>query len=310
IDVVSAPQQGSTFAVRLPLIEAAPPARAAPAAANSGGRLRGIAILAAEDNKMNQMVLAELLGAEGARLICVDNGRQALERVRSDGVQAFDIILMDIQMPEMDGFEATRRLRELAPGLPVVGLTAHALAEERERTLAAGMVAHVTKPVVLDELVVVILQHAAPRHVDDIAAEQRVSSGAESVVPPENGMRFPAELTDPDVIDLRVLASRIKGDPAKMRRLAQMFVDSTHASLQEVDTALSGNDCAALGTIGHRVKSVARTVGAMRFGDLCEQLEAHGLAGRAAEAALVAAELRQVFALVSGRVAEMKGAAI
>ncbi len=157
--------EGSRFEVRLPLV--APQGkigarRAADARlpmAGSGQRLLGLRILVAEDNAANRMVLEELLRDEGCRLVQVENGRLAVERVREDGPDAFDLVLMDIQMPVMDGLEATRRIHGLAPALPIIGLTAHAMQSERSRCLAAGMVAHIAKPVDLDLLVETIVRH-------------------------------------------------------------------------------------------------------------------------------------------------------
>jgi CheY-like chemotaxis protein len=110
--------------------------------------------------EINRLILGELLALEGAEVVFAENGRQAIERLRAGGRGAFDVALMDVQMPEMDGIDATRRLRELAPDLPVIGLTAHTLAEERHRCLAAGMAEHVTKPIDADELVQTIRRHA------------------------------------------------------------------------------------------------------------------------------------------------------
>jgi CheY-like chemotaxis protein len=93
------------------------------------------------------VVLRDLLEQEGAHVLFAYDGRQSLELLEARGAAAFDVVLMDIQMPIMDGFEATRRLLAIAPELPVIGLTAHALAEERDKCLAAGMVAHATKPI-------------------------------------------------------------------------------------------------------------------------------------------------------------------
>lgn len=157
IGVESRPGEGTRFELRLPCsgesgrisewaVRSARPAK-------QGPRLQGLSILAAEDNRVNRMVLEDMLVGEGCRLTLVKNGRQAVESVSSNGPAAFDVVLMDIQMPEMDGYEACRRIRELAPGLPVIGLTAHAMAEERDRCRMAGMVDHVAKPIVLDLLV-------------------------------------------------------------------------------------------------------------------------------------------------------------
>jgi CheY-like chemotaxis protein len=108
--------------------------------------LRGLRVLAAEDNEINRLVLEDLLRETGAQLVSVKNGREAVERVQCDGPGAWDLVLMDVQMPEMDGYVATRLLRGVDPCLPVVGLTAHAMVEERDRCLAAGMVGHMAKP--------------------------------------------------------------------------------------------------------------------------------------------------------------------
>ncbi|HZX32192.1 MAG TPA: ATP-binding protein, partial [Rhodocyclaceae bacterium] len=162
IQASSAPGQGSTFDIRLPLVEAAAP-QGAPVQrlAFAGGRkLEGLTILVAEDNEINQMVLEENLKEEGARVVLADNGREAVDQVAEGGGDAFDLVLMDIQMPDMDGYQATREIQAIAPDLPVIGQTAHAGNEERTRCLAAGMAAHIAKPIDPEELIALVLQHA------------------------------------------------------------------------------------------------------------------------------------------------------
>jgi len=160
---------GSTFEFRLPYVEAVaariePPAVGGTAkASNPEKPLKGISILVAEDDEVNQMVLEECLLPEGARIVMVGDGRQAVERLIADGPDAYDLVLMDIQMPVMDGYEATRRLLELAPGLTIVGQTAHAFDEDRDKCLSAGMVAHIAKPIDIKALVALILQVVAAR---------------------------------------------------------------------------------------------------------------------------------------------------
>ena len=157
----SEPGAGSVFEFSLPFV----PATGLPLAVeteNSQASLKplaGLKILAAEDDQINQLVLEENLVDFGAQVTLVENGRQAVDAVMTSGSNGFDVVLMDIQMPEMDGYEATRRINALAPGLPVIGQTAHALAEERDKCLAAGMVAHIAKPLDPDEMVRKILQH-------------------------------------------------------------------------------------------------------------------------------------------------------
>ena len=125
--------------------------------------LSGISILVAEDERINQLVLEEALIEDGARVTVVSNGLEAVERVLHDGRDAYDIVLMDIQMPEMDGYEATRRILAMAPDLPIIAQTAHAFSEECEKCLAAGMVDHIAKPVAIDKLAALIRQHLSTK---------------------------------------------------------------------------------------------------------------------------------------------------
>ena len=166
IQAESQPGAGSTFQVRLPYLAASALIPATPSLSthpgDAGQRLAGLTILAAEDNIVNRVVLEEMLSLEGCRLVLVEDGQQAVEQVRQEGSGSFNLVLMDIQMPVMDGYEATRQIHALDPGLPVVGQTAHAMAEERELCLAAGMAEQMTKPLDQEGLVAAILKHKRP----------------------------------------------------------------------------------------------------------------------------------------------------
>ncbi len=146
IEVSSRLGRGSSFELRLPLTEpkglaSYPQTRVYPTVSAPAGeaRLAGLRILIAEDNAVNRLVLDDMLLSEGCRLDQVENGELAVQRVRDMADDPYNLVLMDVQMPVMDGYQATRHILELAPGLPVIGLTAHALAEEREKCLAAGV---------------------------------------------------------------------------------------------------------------------------------------------------------------------------
>jgi signal transduction histidine kinase/DNA-binding response OmpR family regulator len=119
------------------------------AAGPSLSRLPGVRILLVEDNPVNQQLAQELLEQEGAHVMVAGNGKLALELVEQAGIAAFDAVLLDLQMPELDGYETARRLRALPQGaaLPLLAMTAHALQEERQRCLEAGMNDHIAKPV-------------------------------------------------------------------------------------------------------------------------------------------------------------------
>ena len=170
IVVTSEPGVGSRFDVVLPLVSSPQVDEVIPMAVTSappelpiGQRLAGLRVLAAEDNLINQMVLREFLTLEGAICFMTDSGTAAIECVRQHGQASFDIVLMDIQMPGMSGYEATRALQVLAPHLPVVGQTAHAMMEERIKCQEAGMVDLVVKPIDLNVLVQTIQRRARDR---------------------------------------------------------------------------------------------------------------------------------------------------
>jgi len=173
----SQPGRGSRFEIDLPLVSAgvdmdqhdiSPPQESSPTAGrptsvsrgDHAGRLAGVRVLAAEDNAGNRSVLEQLLKLEGASVLFAEDGVELVETLEKMTPQAFDVVLMDVQMPRMDGYQATLRLRQLSCDLPVIGVTAHAMAEERAKCLAAGMVEHIAKPIELNLLVRAILQHA------------------------------------------------------------------------------------------------------------------------------------------------------
>lgn len=164
IRVESHPGLGTTVEFRLPSLSVpgqAAPERAVTTRVEQPSRpLAGYSILLADDEAINRLVLEDYLREAGARVVLVADGGEAVERIRTDGPGAFDIVLMDIQMPQMDGYEATRLIRQLAPDLPIVAQTAHAFNQEREKCLAAGMLGHLSKPVDADEMIRVIQQFA------------------------------------------------------------------------------------------------------------------------------------------------------
>ena len=157
IQVESAPGKGSTFTVVLPLApaEGAGGAEAAPSG-EAPFSLEGLRLLLAEDNEINMDITAELLSAQGAEVTRAWNGAQAVERFREAAPFSFDAVLMDMQMPEMDGCEAARAIRALdrpdAGTVPIIAVTANVFAEDVSATAAAGMNGHISKPIDLAAL--------------------------------------------------------------------------------------------------------------------------------------------------------------
>ncbi|RDH92084.1 MAG: hypothetical protein DIZ77_00655 [endosymbiont of Seepiophila jonesi] len=160
VSVESQLGKGSVFTLNLPFPATKPPPIEEDTGYDQAGpRLTGLRVLAADDVEINRLILEDLLMHEGVQPVFAENGEQALRHVEEAGEHAFDVVLMDVQMPVMDGHIATQRIHEIAPELPVIGLTAHALAEEKKRCLASGMVEHVTKPIDVDVLVKAIQQN-------------------------------------------------------------------------------------------------------------------------------------------------------
>ena len=156
---------GSCFEFRIPYIEA-PVMATSPTLTNGGPLprpLAGIAILAVEDDPISAIMLEHNLLEDGASVTMAGNGLEAVEHIRNKGADAFDLVLMDIRMPVMDGYEATRQIKQLAPDLPIIGQSAHVFGDEKDKGFAAGMAAHIAKPIDFGELIDVILEHAPIR---------------------------------------------------------------------------------------------------------------------------------------------------
>ena len=155
IDVESEPGQGSCFEVFMDLKIAeersASPASQAETEEQDGNILKGMRFLCAEDNELNAEILTELLKIEGAECTICENGKRVLETFEQSVPGDYDMILMDVQMPVMNGYEATKAIRrsshELAKTIPVIAMTANAFSEDIQHSLAAGMNAHISKPV-------------------------------------------------------------------------------------------------------------------------------------------------------------------
>ena len=124
----------------------------------------GLRLLVAEDNEINRIVLNDMLTYEGAQVTLAVDGQDVVQRFGEAGRAAFDLILMDVSMPVMDGYEAARRIHALAPDMPIIGQTAYAMPEEKAACLAAGMIDHLAKPLDIEELVRAVSRHLGGNH--------------------------------------------------------------------------------------------------------------------------------------------------
>ncbi len=255
--VESEPGRGSDFRFKLRLrrgqeTEANSAARDSALAA-ARARLKGARMLVVEDNPFNQQLATELLEDAGVTVAVANNGREALERLAAN--PHFDIALMDVQMPEMDGYEAARKIRampELA-SLNVIAMTANATREARESCLAAGMDDFLTKPIDPERLYLALAKWI-PERVAVAGEKGRLA------------------------IDLSVLGRMVKNDEDKIRRFAFIFVETARKTLADMKTARAHRDLVMLVGLGHKLKSSALTVGAFGLADLCQSLETTGAA--------------------------------
>ncbi|WP_158643124.1 PAS domain S-box protein [Pseudoduganella lurida] len=294
VGVTSTPGAGSTFWFTARLEVPGSTAAAVPAPAPATARLAPLQdarLLLVEDNTFNQQIAQEMLEEAGAQVQVAGNGAEALERLRS---APFDCVLMDVQMPVMDGLEATRRIRADArlAGLRVLAMTATATSEDRARCLAAGMDDFIAKPIVPALMVRTIAAQLPARR--PVAAEPAAE--------PEQPAATLAG--DPAVIDLSQLAELLGHQPAKLGLFAQKFLLSAEGGLAELEAALAAGDIAQVRELGHRLKASARTVGAFGMGDLCERLEKlPSIPEEAArEAHALLARLRPLVAAIRARI--------
>lgn len=275
IVVESAPGSGSRFTLCLPLQEAAAPiGRAALLPEKQGGRLQGVRVLAAEDVEVNRVILEDVLLHEGAVVAFAENGQEAVDRVRADGADAFDVVLMDVQMPVMDGYEATQRIASLAPELPVIGLTAHALQEERARCHAAGMLLHLVKPLDPDALVAAIRQFTG--------------GGCEAVVsvPPATAIQAVATPPGTALIDWAGLLRRCNGRDSTVDKLVATVRDAYADTPARLRKAAARSDMESLGFIAHALKGMGGNLEARRLIDLASATEEAARSGRESASAL------------------------
>lgn len=198
IHVHSEPGEGSEFVLRLPLQTS--PAPCAPAGADhplpsSGNRLAGIRVLVADDMAVSRKILVALLEAEGARVTAVNDGRCAVDAVLGGGGKGFDLVLMDVEMPGVDGRHAAREIRLAGVDVPIIGVTGHVSADERIASIAAGMDHQLVKPVMQPTLIRTVLDYRG-RPPRCRASEDRVAveHGAIDADPLHGRSRRGAEL--------------------------------------------------------------------------------------------------------------------
>ncbi|QBE63838.1 response regulator [Pseudoduganella lutea] len=223
-----------------------------PATGSHTGRLQGVHFLLVEDNPLNQAVARGILEHAGATLDVAGDGQQALDVLRVDA-QRYDIVLMDMQMPVLDGFSATAAIRtELQLTLPVIAMTAGVLSSERDRCMAAGITDFIAKPVVVEEMMTVIERY--------VPARRRSTDASGQVLPAAQG--------DEPVFSMDSLARVMGRDPkgrALMRKMVESALEGGMAPADEADQALAAGDVQAAARTFHTLRGAIGVLGAKRL---------------------------------------------
>jgi two-component system, sensor histidine kinase and response regulator len=236
-------------------------------------------ILLAEDNRLNQIVACEFLERMGLDVTVAENGQAALDTLRSHPPEHFAAILMDLHMPEMDGLHATRLIRAL-PGLahlPIIAMTAAALQEDRDACLAAGMVDHVTKPVMPDQLLAVLLKWLGSASSGSVSTNQAsdVSAGLHAQGHQADAKHQGSEGFDAfEGFDLPGFRRRLLGNEALMWKLLGQFTELEKHTGEHIATLVAQGALDATRKEVHRLKGCAANLGAQAVAEACAQIEA------------------------------------
>jgi len=217
--------------------------------------LSGLHVLLVEDNEFNRQLATALLMQAGITVSSAADGIEALQALQQ---QTYDAVLMDIQMPNMDGLEATRRIRgnPALAGLPIIAMTANVMAGDRERCLAAGMNDYIAKPIHVDALYSIL---ARCTHRDATAAMP---------IPPEQSRKT----SDAPVFDPKKAIARL-GNEATYLDVLQKFIPNQGLAAQSIQSALASGDRLEAERLAHTLKGIASTIGAAHLAESARQLE-------------------------------------
>jgi CheY-like chemotaxis protein len=221
----------------------------------TGDDLAGLRVLLAEDNEFNQQLATALLTRAGIEVGIACDGAEAVQAATQG---RFDAVLMDIQMPNMDGFEATRQIRKIPAlaGLPIIAMTANAMSGDRERCLAAGMNDYITKPIQVGVMYATLgrwTQRNAPLAGADATRRRQVSGAFPSIEPDKAIARMGGEDTYLTVLE--------------------KFIPNQSQAVQSIQDALAAHDRTTAERLAHTLKGIAATIGAKTLSKFARQLE-------------------------------------
>jgi CheY-like chemotaxis protein len=214
--------------------------------------------LVAEDNVVNQRLIRRMMEKWGHAVVVADNGLEALNAMEES---PFDVVLMDVQMPEMDGFEATQAIRKRENGTGrhtlIIAMTAHAMKGDRQRCLDAGMDGYVAKPVQQDQLL-----DEMDRLLPEEARPRPDAPGGADAVPRGN-----------DVVNLKSAGDRIGNDEELMTELICLFLESSPKWMEDLRQAVASADFVKVAHSSHSLKGAARSFDAVAVAQVADKME-------------------------------------
>jgi CheY-like chemotaxis protein len=252
-------------------------------------------VLLAEDNPVNQMVAKAMLERLGVEVEIAGNGEEALALVDA---QHFDLVLMDCQMPLMDGYQATAAIRQRQAGnphhLPIIALTANAMEEDRNKCLAAGMDDYLSKPYAFTDLERMMTHWLRPATRDPVATTSA----------------FPASEHE-NALNMQFLKQFQELDPSGglIRNIMQAFLDNAEDTILQIEQAVAAEDAEGLRRSAHTLKSSSANVGAEKLSALFRQLEALGREGKLGEAKSLLGEMQQAHEHAAREIRALLGSA-
>ena len=219
-------------------------------------------VLVVEDMEMNQLLMKKIMESWGIQVAIVANGLLALEKVKEED---YDLILMDIQMPEMDGVEATKRIRGLADeckaSTPIVAVTANLLKGDSERYLAAGMNDYIAKPIEEKKLFSILYKNFCPGKTNGFHDHEN----DEFIHDPDNAL-----------YDLSLVKAISGGDQTFVKSMVMLFLETVPSMLQQMQAASDNRDWELLSKLAHKMKSTIDSMSIFQLQDLIRKIEADG----------------------------------
>jgi CheY-like chemotaxis protein/HPt (histidine-containing phosphotransfer) domain-containing protein len=267
------------------------PGRGVEIKTRGAARLR---VLVAEDNAVNQKLATSILERAGHEAIVVSNGKDAVDAVKNG---KFDVVLMDVQMPLMGGFEATQLIREAESTesrIPIIAVTARAMKGDREACFAAGMDGYIPKPIQTKKLLDLIVELAGAR---TIAAEPEKRRKAKTGADPSRGDR---------VLDERALLVTVDGNRQLAGELATIFLDELNPRVREIEAAIHESDATRLQFAAHTLKGSAASLSATQVAASASELETMARKSELAGAEKVFARLESELKGLSDRLTSLK----